>query len=777
MVKLLPYGAKDLIDLVQVVRPSIKWVTLALHENLNLKRVAVQALERWASVGSLEREFLEGLHFGYPASCYQNLRPRKLRHRKQPLRWCCGRCHFSAELLTVLPRRTAIQRLLTASCDICAMMEYLDIFRGLLRKARLGLFAATALGFICTAAYTSALIVKRQQTLSGVSRYNLTWAATQSVTELLRLEQAIAEYAVPDTDTGKDDVSLRLDIMANRVEVLQHGQIDDVVQQAPELQAVVRDLAEAVETARPLIDDIDRPGAILKLLDLFLPLNAQMAHLAAKAHAFSGDAVARDQQELDHLHWLFSGLLMALIACGIGLVFLLLRNADVIHRAHDELRGLTHELGYAAHHDALTSLANRTLFYKETEAALGCREKQEEPLAVLFLDLDHFKEVNDTLGHAAGDTLLKEVGQRLRDCIRRSDTVARLGGDEFAVLLRPIDRLEQAASLAERLIEAVSAPYAIDGQCVIVGVSIGASVCPSDGLSADELLKNADIALYRAKEDGRATYRFFHPKMDADLQHQRAISVELRLALARGEFEVFYQPLVNLVTRCVTGTEALLRWNSAAHGMVSPADFIPVAEESGLIRPLGAWVLQQACAEAARWPEHLKVAVNLSPRQFNGGDLVQDVTSALHAAGLQPHRLELEITESVLLQDSATVLRTLHQLRSLGVRIALDDFGTGYSSLSYLQSFPFDKIKIDQCFVRDLTVGANSMHIVKAVVTLAHNLGMTTTAEGIETQEQLSRLHGAGCTEGQGYLFERPLRAADLRARLATLAIEPEFAL
>ena len=655
------------------------------------------------------------------------------------------------------------------------MFAILNIFCYRLRKARIALVVATGLGFVCTAAYTSALIVDRQQTLSGVSRYNLTWAATQSVTELLKLEQTVAAYAIPDTETTKDEIGLRLDIMANRIEVLRQGQIDDVVKQAPELQAVVRDLAEAVETAAPLVNDIDESGNVIKLLSILEPLNARMAHFAAKAHAFSGDSVARDHQELSRLHWLFSGLLMGLVAYGTGLVALLLRNAVVIHRAHNELRGLSHELGHAAHHDALTSLANRVLFYKEAEAAINRREGRDGLVAVLFLDLDHFKEVNDTLGHSAGDALLKEVGQRLKGCMRASDVVGRLGGDEFAVLLRPIDHPGQAAKFAERLIEAVSAPYAIEGQCVIVGTSVGAAICPSDGSCADELLKKADIALYRAKADGRATYRFFHPKMDADLQHHRAIAVDLRLALARGEFEVFYQPLVNLASRRVAGAEALLRWNSSARGVVSPADFIPVAEESGLIRPLGAWVLQQACAEAVRWPEHLKVAVNLSPKQFNGGDLVQDVADALAAAGLKPDRLELEITESVLLQDSTAVLKTLYDLKSLGVRIALDDFGTGYSSLSYLQSFPFDKIKIDQCFIRGLESRANSMYIIQAVVMLARNLGMTTTAEGIETQEQLSRVQGAGCTEGQGYLFERPLRAAELKALLATAATITEL--
>ncbi|GAC1341901.1 MAG: hypothetical protein NVSMB18_14930 [Acetobacteraceae bacterium] len=629
---------------------------------------------------------------------------------------------------------------------------------------------ALALGLVCTAAYMSVLILHTQQVITGNSRYNLTWSATQSVAELLRLEQVVAAYALPGSTIDKDEVALHLEVLANRVEVVRHGALDEVIQNSPELRAVASGLASAVAAAAPLIDDIDRPGAVAKILDLLTPLNPGMAHLAARTHAVSAENAIRDQQDLDRLHWIFSGLLLVLIACGMGLLVLLVRESQVVRRAHDKLRGLTEELSYAAHHDALTGLPNRVLFYSEVREAIRGGSEGPDALAVLFLDLDQFKQVNDTLGHIAGDALLKQVGQRLRDGIRSTDVVARLGGDEFAVLLRPMDQPDQAAGLAERLIESINAPYAIESQSVVIGTSVGVAVYPSDGQDADRLLKNADIALYRAKEGGRATYRFFHPKMDAELQHQRAIGTDLRLALVRNEFELFYQPLVNLDTGRIAGAEALLRWNSPVRGVVSPADFVSVAEESGLIRPLGAWVLRQACAEAASWPENTKVAVNLSAKQFNGGDLVYEVADALDAAGLRPDRLELEITESVLLQDSAAVLAMLHKLRSLGVRIALDDFGTGYSSLSYLRSFPFDKIKIDQSFVRDLAVEGNSMHIVQAVATLARNLGMTTTAEGIETQEQLSRLHGAGCTEGQGYLFGRPMPAADLRKKLAIAA-------
>lgn len=608
----------------------------------------------------------------------------------------------------------------------------------------------------------SAMIVRRQQVLSGISRYNLTWAATQSVAELLRLEQAVAVYSIPGSDLDKDEVGLRLDILANRVEVIQHGEADELLQQDPELQSIVRDLAHAVDAAGRLMAELDRPGPGLKLLDLLTPLNAKMALLAARAHAFSGDSVARDQQELERLHWILSGLLISMIVAAFTLLALLFREAGVIRRAHDNLRGLTEELGHAAQHDALTGLPNRVLLYNETKRAI--EQQRNNSLAVLFLDLDHFKEVNDTLGHSAGDLLLELVGQRLKKCVRPSDVVARLSGDEFAILLPVLDEVGHIARVTERIIEMVSAPYSVEGQQAIVGTSVGIAMCPRDGLDADELLRNADIALYKAKAEGRATYRFYHPDMHSELQHQRALGIELRLALTRGEMELFFQPVIDLKTGAIAGAEALLRWNSPTRGMVSPAEFIPIAEDLGLIRPLGAWVLQQACAEAMRWPEHLKVAVNLSPKQFHGSELVREVADTLDSTGLAANRLELEITESVLLQDSAAVLETLHELKSFGARIALDDFGTGYSSLSYLRRFPFDRIKIDQWFVRDITRQATSMFIIEAVITLARKLGMATTAEGIEGKEQLSLLYKAGCTEGQGYLFNRPMRASDFRA-------------
>jgi diguanylate cyclase (GGDEF)-like protein/PAS domain S-box-containing protein len=431
-----------------------------------------------------------------------------------------------------------------------------------------------------------------------------------------------------------------------------------------------------------------------------------------------------------------------------------------IHDASDAMRAEA-RIRHMARHDALTGLANRVLFREEMEKALH-RVRRGDRMAVLCLDLDHFKSVNDTLGHPVGDGLLKSVTDRLRACLGETDTVARLGGDEFAILQVGIDEPEAAAWLARRVIEAVSEPYEIEGHQVVVGASVGIAVAPNNGADADQLLRNADMALYRAKSDGRGVCRFFEPQMDAQLQARRSLELALRKALAKGEFELFYQPLLDLRTDEISGCEALLRWNHPERGLVFPAEFIPLAEEIGLIVPLGELVLRQACLEAAKWPRPIKVAVNLSPAQFKSRNLVAAVVRALAASGLAASRLELEITETVLLLENEATVKTLHELRGLGVRISMDDFGTGYSSLSYLRSFPFDKIKIDQSFVRDLSDKQDCAAIIRAVAGLGSSLGMTTTAEGVETIEQLDQVIAEGCTEVQGYLFSPPRRASEL---------------
>ncbi|GJE78401.1 hypothetical protein BGCPKDLD_5016 [Methylorubrum suomiense] len=419
--------------------------------------------------------------------------------------------------------------------------------------------------------------------------------------------------------------------------------------------------------------------------------------------------------------------------------------------------------------EPLTGLCNRVELHDRLSAAVAAAEEAGAPLAVLMLDLDRFKAVNDTLGHPVGDALLRKVAERLRNAARRDDVIARLGGDEFAILQVGqvgADQPLAAEALANRLVDLVGRTYVLDGQMLNVGVSVGIALFPDDGRLPDDLLKHADLALYRAKADGRGTYRFFEPAMNAAVQARRSLEIDLRRALALKQFTLVFQPQIRLETGEVSGFEALLRWHHPERGLISPATFIPLAEEIGVIVGIGEWALRTACREAARWAQPASIAVNLSPIQFRGGKLVETVTLVLAQTGLDPARLELEITEGALLDDTDGVLTVLNGLRHLGVRISMDDFGTGYSSLSYLQKFPFDKIKIDQSFVRGMAGSAECGAIVRAIARLGASLGMRTTAEGVETADQLDAIRAEGCTEVQGYLTGRPMPASEAFALL-----------
>ena len=439
-------------------------------------------------------------------------------------------------------------------------------------------------------------------------------------------------------------------------------------------------------------------------------------------------------------------------------------HEDITDRRAAEAR-----IAYLARHDPLTDLPNRIVFREVLETAL-VRARRGEQIAVICLDLDRFKTVNDTLGHPVGDALLQQAAARLKAAVRETDTVARLGGDEFAIVQAGSLQPTSATLLADRIVEALSQPFHVDGHEITIGCSLGVSIAPDDGCDSDQLMRNADLALYRAKSEGRGQHRFFAAEMDERMQTRRRLELDLRRALAAGEFELEYQPLITVETGRVAGFEALLRWSHPVRGRVMPDEFIPLAEEIGLIVPIGEWVLREACATASGWPDGIRVAVNLSPVQFRAGNLANSVVLALSASGLAPERLELEITEGVLLSDGKATMEVLHRLRSLGVRVAMDDFGTGYSSLSYLRAFPFDKIKIDRTFVHDIHADAEAMAIVKAVTDLGRSLGMTTTAEGIETEEQLAHLRADGCTEVQGYLLGRPMSAGNASTMAADQA-------
>ena len=421
---------------------------------------------------------------------------------------------------------------------------------------------------------------------------------------------------------------------------------------------------------------------------------------------------------------------------------------------------------FLAHHDALTGLVNRVSHREFIETCLA-QVTRGARFAVLCLDLDHFKTVNDTLGHSYGDALLRAAAERLRSLVRDTDLIARIGGDEFSIVQTNTSRhMTDAASLAERVIAAMRTPFDLGDHQVVVGASVGIAIAPYDGTKPDQIMKNADMALYQAKSDGRGTYHFFEAEMDIKAQERRLLELALRAAIVAGEFELEYQPIVNLAQNRISGFEALLRWNHPTRGRIAPLEFVPLAEDTGLIIPIGEWVLRSACAEAATWPNDLRVAVNVSPLQFRNKNLAASIASTLAASGLAPNRLELEITEALLLHNDDATRNELHAIRTLGVRISMDDFGTGYSSLNYLRSFPFDKIKIDQSFVHDLTGNPDSIAIIRAVAALAKSFSMVTTAEGVETPAQLEQMRAEGCTEVQGFAYSRPVPTTGIAAVL-----------
>jgi diguanylate cyclase (GGDEF)-like protein len=463
------------------------------------------------------------------------------------------------------------------------------------------------------------------------------------------------------------------------------------------------------------------------------------------------DVITTDPVAVRSLSWTFQPM------AGGGAVVLL---EDITERRNAEAR-ITH----LARYDELTALPNRLNFRDEIERLLAVPHNADQLSALLFVDLDQFKQVNDTLGHPCGDQLLCAVADRLREMLRPEDFVARFGGDEFVVFQQNIKSNEDAAGLARRIVEHLSERYKIDNHLVEIGASVGIAMT-SGGVSADTLLKNADMALYRAKADGRGTFCFFRDEMAQIVESRRILELDLRKALAHEEFELFYQPLINLKSGRISTCEALLRWNHPVRGTVSPIDIIPVAEDMGLIVDLGRWILRKACMECMKWPEAVNVAVNFSPQQFHQRDVLSEVRYALEVSGLPAHRLEIEITESSLLHNTQVTHDVLSQLRALGVRISLDDFGTGYSSLSYLHNFPLQKVKIDRSFLEGIDTD-RPLTLLRGVARLSADLGMSVVVEGIETNEQLELISADGTvTEAQGYLFSRPVPAARVRQLL-----------
>ncbi|MBO1907966.1 EAL domain-containing protein [Microvirga sp. 3-52] len=624
------------------------------------------------------------------------------------------------------------------------------------------IFGAVTVCFLLASTYIAVLVAERQKVLGDITHYNPAWHASQAVSEFMRLERRLDAFNVPGRGADKEEVELRFEILLSRAKLLIEGRLQSIIQDDPDQLATLRHFADVLALMRPLIAELEHPGAVQQALQLLEPLEPRLLQLASYAQIRGGERIAQDQQALNRLYWIFSGLSLGLILLGLILIGLFSRHNQLLERAHGDLHALTGRLAHAASHDALTKLANRALFHERLAVHLTRWQQKGIRFAALCLDLDRFKSVNDTLGHEIGDALLKVVADRLRNCLREGDTVARLGGDEFGILQEVTGEREPCTVLARRIVERLSAPYSVDGREIVIGASIGIAPVEADIVSPDQMLKRADLALYEAKSQGRGMFCYFEPSMEERLDARRSLEIDLRKALANDEFELFFQPQVNIKLNEINGFEALLRWHHPKWGKVSPAEFIPVAEEIGLISPLGEWVIQTACAEAVKWPRDIKVAVNLSPVQFRDGTLVQIVRNALEDTGLPPKRLELELTETSLLDENETTMAALHELRRLGVRIAIDDFGTGYSSLSYLRSFPFDRIKVDRTFVRDLSSRHDAMTIVRSIASLGAGLGMSTVAEGIETKEQLLQVQTAGYTEAQGYYFGRPKPAHEL---------------
>ncbi|QRM35574.1 bifunctional diguanylate cyclase/phosphodiesterase [Microvirga sp. VF16] len=618
------------------------------------------------------------------------------------------------------------------------------------------IFGAVTVCFLLASAYIAMLVTERQRVLGDITHYNPAWQASQAVSEFMRLERRLDAFNVPGRGVDKGEVDLRFEILLSRVKLLIEGRFQSIIQDDPDQQATLRRLAEVVELLQPLVAELEHPGSVQQALQLLEPLEPRLLQLASYAQIRGGERIAQDQRDLNRLYWIFSGLSLGLILLGLILIGLFSRHNQLLERAHRDLHALTGHLAHAASHDALTGLANRVLFHEQLEAHLTRWHQKGIRFAALCLDLDRFKSVNDTLGHEIGDALLKVVADRLRSCLRDGDTVARLGGDEFGILHEATGGLESCSVLAKHIVEQLSAPYSVDGREIVIGTSIGIAPVEADIVSPDQMLKRADLALYEAKSQGRGMFCYFERSMEARLDARRSLEIDLRKAVATDEFELFFQPQVNLKLNQINGFEALLRWRHPTWGKVSPAEYISIAEDIGLISPLGEWVIRTACAEAVKWPRDIKVAVNLSPVQFRNGTLVQSVHHALESTGLPPRRLELEITETSLLDETEATMAALHELRRLGVQIAIDDFGTGYSSLSYLRSFPFDRIKVDRSFVRDLSSRRDAMTIVRSIASLGAGLGMSTVAEGIETKEQLLQVQAAGYTEVQGYYFGRP---------------------
>ncbi|MGV1753275.1 putative bifunctional diguanylate cyclase/phosphodiesterase [Agrobacterium sp. CG674] len=627
--------------------------------------------------------------------------------------------------------------------------------------------------FVLATGYIAYVIAQRQTALQKFARYNDSWAVSQTVSEYLRLQNNLYGFLANPQRVTRDDLRLRMDLMLGRLELLKQGNLGAFIGERPESHELVKRLTTVLSDLDSRVDTL-QPSDVEPILETMSALDGPLTTLASSSVAYDVEVVDNAHSEVRELHTIFTALAAGLILCGVALILLLNRHNNLLDRAHKETRGLTDELRSAtlelkannarlehdAYHDALTELPNRSLFRKELNERLTSVDGGTS--IILLLDLDGFKDINDTLGHDVGDALLQAVATRLSSMREDADIVCRLGGDEFAFITSARDE-EDALSFAEKVILQISKPYNLGELEIKIGTCVGIAVS-SDVTTADELFKRADLALYESKRLGPGRISVFQPHMQQQLAEKRSFEADLQTALQNNEMEVYYQPQMFTKTREICGFEALLRWTHPVRGKVPPSEFIPVAERTGLIHSLGKWAMDVACQEAKTWKGNLKIAINLSPIQFHSTSLVQNVVDALDKSGLDPSRLELEITESVLLNKSDDTIETLEKLKNVGIKIAMDDFGTGYSSLGNLRGVPFDKIKIDQAFLRDVATDTDALAIVEFVVGMAKSLRMTTIAEGIETEEQFECMTRLGCDQMQGYLIGRPAPAEKLSA-------------
>ncbi|WAJ27017.1 putative bifunctional diguanylate cyclase/phosphodiesterase [Antarcticirhabdus aurantiaca] len=588
--------------------------------------------------------------------------------------------------------------------------------------------------------------------ISRSTENNVVYQVMATAPELTRLQATIAARFMPHSEVTDEDVALRLDIVLNRMEVLAANDSQELSRDDPEASFLVEEMRSVVRSVTPTIETLRTETDALKALAALEPLNAKAARLASLTTSIASRRVAEGEWRLSWIFRTITAQVVCLTLSGLALVLL--------------LRRMRQRARHAAEIDPLTGLASRGSFNEALEGAAEA-SPQLGSIAVLMLDLDLFKHVNDTLGHAAGDALLRETAERLRPVLTDAASLARLGGDEFAALFVGPGAGNRATECARHVMGCFDRPFLPAGVPVAISASIGVSVLGADDKGPADLLKGADLALYAAKDKQRGTLRICDASLKTAYAARRALSMDLEHAVERGELFLAFQPIVSLVTGRTESFEALLRWRHPSRGVVWPADFIPIAEDTGLILPIGRWVIREACRSVSDWPDDVRIAINLSARQFSDPSLIASIADAASEHGIEPNRLTLEITESTLIGDDGAALATLDALRRTGIRTALDDFGTGYASLSYLTRFPFDTIKIDRSFVQGSCESANHQVVVRAICGLAADLGVETVAEGVETQDHAELASALGCDFGQGFLFDRPLSPIDCAARLA----------